>query len=249
MKSQPFGFTMAVAFATLSLLISILCIDIIDICHKYQGYSTKMQAETSKIATSIELPFEKDDKEVIIDSKDALNSIAAGEIILGTTEEIAVEHENIKKDALDKALEAEKARQVYDGLTLEELTSKINTMFKGSYLKNTGNLFASYSLEKGVDTYTVVAIVLLETGCSYKCSTQVKTCNNVGGIKGGPSCNGTSYKKFDTLEEGIKKFIDILSDNYYKKGLDTPEKINTKYATSKTWANKVNKYIDKIRKA
>ena len=41
--------------------------------------------------------------------------------------------------------------------------------------------------------------------------------------------------------------MDLLYNNYYAKGLTTPEKINPKYAESKTWAQKVNKYIEKIR--
>lgn len=248
MKSQPFGFTVSVAFATLSLLTSILCINIIDICYEYQGYSAKLKAEASKMATSIEAPFEKEE-EIIVDSKKALKSVASGEIIEGTAAEIAAAQEKAIKEAEAKALEEEKKRKVYDGLTLDELTAKINKMFKGSYLDGTGEQFASYSLEKNVDTYTAVAIVLLETGCTWTCSKQVRTCNNVGGMKGSPSCNGTSYRSFDTLEQGIKSFIDNLSKNYYKKGLDTPEKMNKKYAASSTWAQKVNKYIEKIKKA
>ena len=137
---------------------------------------------------------------------------------------------------------------VYDGMTLDELAEKLNRSLK-STLSDTGMSFAKYAVEMGIDPYLAVAIVLHETGCNYSCSTQVKQCYNVGGMKGGPSCNGTSYKKFDSLDDGIYSFMYNLKTNYYDKGLTTAEQMNKKYAASKTWATKVNNYINKIKAA
>ena len=135
---------------------------------------------------------------------------------------------------------------VYDNMTFDELSDKLNRSLK-SKLSGTGNLFAKYSLEKGVDPYLAVAIVLHETGCNWNCSTLVTSCNNVGGMKGSPSCGNGSYKAFATLEEGIKAYIDNLYNNYYAYGLNTAELINPKYAASTTWASKVNWYIEVIK--
>ena len=137
---------------------------------------------------------------------------------------------------------------VYDGMTLNELAEKLNRSLK-STISGTGMSFAKYAVEMGIDPYLAVAIVLHETGCNYSCSTQVKQCYNVGGMKGGPSCNGTSYKKFDSLDDGIYSFMYNLKTNYYDKGLTTAEQMNKKYAASKTWATKVNNYINKIKAA
>lgn len=137
---------------------------------------------------------------------------------------------------------------VYDGMTLNELAEKLNRSLK-STLSGTGMSFAKYSVDMGIDPYLAVAIVLHETGCNYKCSTQVKQCYNVGGMKGGPSCNGTSYKKFDSLDDGIYSFMYNLKTNYYDKGLTTAEQMNKKYAASTSWATKVNHYINKIKAA
>ena len=52
---------------------------------------------------------------------------------------------------------------------------------------------------------------------------------------------------FNTLDEGIKGYLDILYNNYYSKGLTTPELMNPTYAASTTWASKVNWYIEKIK--
>lgn len=135
---------------------------------------------------------------------------------------------------------------VYDGLTLAQLTEKLNKNLK-STLTNTGHYFANYYLETGLDPYLAVAIVLQETGCKWTCSKLVRNCNNIGGMKGSPKCNGGSYRKYDSLEEGINGYLNMLYKNYYSKGLTTPELINPKYATSTTWSKNVNSYIDNIK--
>lgn len=130
---------------------------------------------------------------------------------------------------------------VYDGLTMEQLVAKLNKNLK-SNLSGKGDLYAKYSLEYGVDPYLAVSISLLETGCNAGCSNLVKNKNNVGGMMG-----NSGALSFDTLEEGIKKFIKNIKVNYYDYGLKTPEQMNPKYAASKTWAQKVNKYMETIK--
>ena len=135
---------------------------------------------------------------------------------------------------------------VYDNMTLNELAEKLNRSLK-STLSSTGLSFAKYAIDMNIDPYLAVAIVLHETGCNGTCSKQVRECYNVGGMKGGPSCNGTSYKKFASLDEGIYSFMYNLKTNYYDKGLTTPEQMNKKYAASKAWAGKIHHYINKIK--
>lgn len=136
--------------------------------------------------------------------------------------------------------------KVYNDMTLNELADKLNRSLN-STISNQGYLIASYSLERGVDPYLAVAIMLLETGCKWECSRLVKSCNNVGGQKGSPSCGGGSYRRFDSLDAGIRGFIDNLANNYYAYGLNTPEAMNRKYAESTSWASKVNAYISEIQ--
>ena len=137
---------------------------------------------------------------------------------------------------------------IYDGLTLKELTEKLNKNLT-STLSNTGHYFANYYTKTGLDPYLAVAIVLQETGSKWTCSKLVRNCNNIGGIKGSPKCNGGSYKQYDSLESGINGYLDMLYKNYYAKGLTTPELINPKYATSTEWSINVNKYIESIKKS
>lgn len=134
----------------------------------------------------------------------------------------------------------------YNGLTTEQIAAKLNKSLK-SDLAGKGNLIATYSVQKGVDPFVATAIMLVETGCnSGNCSRLVKACNNVGGMVGGSGCNG--YMSFETLDIGIKKFIDNLAKNYYAQGLNTPEKMNSKYAASKTWSSQVNNYVAQLKK-
>lgn len=137
---------------------------------------------------------------------------------------------------------------VFDGLTMKELTEKLDRTLS-SNLDGYGYLFAEKSIELGLDPYLAVAITMLETGCKWGCSSLLRNCNNVAGIKGSPGCNGGSYKSFSSLEEGINYFLEMLYNNYYSKGLTTPEQINKRYAEDKTWYIKVNNYIEDIKKA
>ena len=168
---------------------------------------------------------------------------------------------NIKQDLIEKMskeIEIEEPKEivdysevypeiVYEGMTLEELGEKLDRSLK-SDLSGYGYTIASYAIEYDVDPYMAVAIMLHETGCdSGKCSGLTSRCNNVGGMKGGPSCGNGSYKRFATLDKGIESFMRNLSNNYIKKGLTTPDAINTKYAASTTWSNRVKYYITKVR--
>jgi len=132
---------------------------------------------------------------------------------------------------------------VYDNMTLEELSAKIDRSLN-STISGKGNLIASHSLDMGVDPYMATAIMLHETGCTWGCSYLVNACNNVGGQKG-TGCGAYSY--FNSLDEGIMAFINNLARNYISYGLTTPEEINPKYAEDPNWAKNVNKYIEIIK--
>ncbi len=144
-------------------------------------------------------------------------------------------------DVVDVKLVEEK---VWDNLTLEQLTDKLDRSLN-SNLKGKGYIFANYTKETGLDPYLAVAIVLEESGCSYACSALVNSCNNVAGIKGNGSCNG--YQGYSSLDEGIKSYLKYLYNDYYKKGLKTPEDINPIYAENADWAYKIRNYMDYVK--
>lgn len=139
--------------------------------------------------------------------------------------------------------------EVYEGMTLQELGEKLNRSLGEDVIAGKGELIASECLNRGVDPYLATAVILHETGCasSNGCSNIAKTCNNFGGQKGSPSCNGKSFKQYDSVDEGLVGMIDNLARNYYEKGLNTPETIGPKYCEGNEWAGKINWFIEKIR--
>lgn len=164
---------------------------------------------------------------------------------LNKTPEINNVDKVVKQEIEIVSLKASSPVIVYDGMTMEDLASKLDRSLN-STLSGYGHIFAKYSIEYGVDPYLAVAITLHETGCTWNCSNLVQSCNNVGGMKGS-GCG--SYASFSSLEEGIEAMISNLSRNYINQGLTTPETIGTKYAASSTWASKINYYMNSIRNA
>ena len=149
----------------------------------------------------------------------------------------------IKQEIELVSLKASSPEIVYDGMTMEQLAAKLDKSLS-STLEGYGHSFAKYSIEYGVDPYLAVAITLHETGCTWTCSNLVRSCNNVGGMRG-QGCNG--WAAFESLDAGIEAMIRNLSRNYIQKGLTTPETIGPKYAMSQTWAGKINNYMNKIK--
>lgn len=165
---------------------------------------------------------------------------------------IAEDIERVEKEVEEKKKqEEEKRKQVnentksvsYGNLSIDEVAIKIDKAFNNE-LKGKGYLYASYSISKGVDPYLAAAISLEETGCTWNCSSLVKRCHNVGGMKGS-GCGEYGY--FSDLDTGIKAFIDNIYRNYVLYGLTTADTMNPKYAENPLWARNVNRYIEKIR--
>ena len=162
-----------------------------------------------------------------------------------TVQEQSTEQKDMEDESVVEEIEEE---PLYYGLTYSALIEQINHSLNSS-VSGYGELFVSKSLELGVDPYLAVAIMLHETGCMWDCSNLVKKCNNVGGMKSGTYCTGSSYGKFDTLENGIIAYIENLYNNYISKGLNTPELMQRKYTgySNSTWSSKVTNYIDIIK--
>ena len=201
------------------------------------------------IQSEEQITLEKDKTIVTKDSKIQLKNMAASANTIIKEEDQGKEAEVIPIDMeiAPASVIIPPRIEVYEGMTIDELAAKLNQNLGNGYIAGKGYMIASQCIEKGVDPYVAVAIMLHETGCKYNCSTLVRTCNNVGGQKGSPGCNGGSYKAFATLDDGIIGFINNLQRNYYAKGLNTIEKIAPKYAASSAWPAKIRGYVNQIR--
>ena len=210
-----------------------------DISNKTAAHVLKSSKNKISVDESIQTESEKNEIEVTEEQENMSQNILPDDSQNMETKE-EVENENNQEVEV-----VEQPVIVYDNMTMEQLAEKLDRSLNSS-ISGKGYLIASYSLEKGVDPYLATGIILLETGCSWECSSLVQTCNNVGGQKG-TGCG--SYMAYNTLDDGIKGFIDNLYKNYYSYGLTTPEQMNSKYAESTEWATKVNAYIEKIQQA
>lgn len=161
---------------------------------------------------------------------------------------VVVTEGNSEEEIAKEEQEAKLNEVVFENMTLKELSDKLNRSLN-STLSGQGYTFASSAIELGINPYLAVAIVLHETGCKWECSSLLKNCNNVGGMKGSNNCNGSSYASFPTLADGIDAYMNNLYKNYISIGLTTPEAIGPKYAASNTWASQVNAYINEIKAA
>lgn len=171
-----------------------------------------------------------------------VNELYSASEYKGEVINLSLETEEVKETEVEEVKEPERV-VVYDDMTMEELTNKLDSVLS-SDLSGKGYAFANYSIELGVDPYLAVAIAMHETGCTWNCSSLMRSCNNVGGQKG-EGCG--EYKAYDTLDEGIYGFILNIKNNYVDFGLTTAETMNPKYAEDPEWSAKVNKYIEKMK--
>lgn len=189
------------------------------------------------ITSSLIIGYKEKNKENDLVEKIVINNVLyRSDQLLDRYKESLVE-EIIEEEPIIEEVEP----VVYEGLTLNELGLKIDNVLN-STLDGYGTTIASLALAKGVDPVVASAIILVETGCKWTCSSLVRNANNVGGMK----ASSTRYASFATLEAGIEAFINNLANNYYAKGLTTPEAINTKYATNPNWHQDVYYYVEAI---
>lgn len=107
--------------------------------------------------------------------------------------------------------------------------------------------FYDKAIELGIDPVFAVALAAHETGngSSYLCINN----HNFGGMRG-----QGGWMQFKDKETGIMAYLNLLA-SYHSRGLDTPEKMVSRYApNSPTWVGvvrgsmaKINKDIEKSR--
>ncbi len=216
-------------------------------------YNETILALRGKEYVSVNQTVLKDSKEHIAPLVAVYNDETGIPQVANTKSTTELPKENIaeaksQEDIEREVAEAERSKIVYDNMTLDQLSEKLNRSLN-STIAGQGYAFASSAIELGIDPYLAVAIVMHETGCKWECSSLLKQCNNVGGMKGAGGCNGGSYASFPSLEEGIRAYMNNLYNNYISKGLTTADAMGPKYAASSTWSAQVNAYIKEIKAA
>lgn len=154
-----------------------------------------------------------------------------------TTKEVAIvetKEEIIEKEEVEEVEEVEKEIEEENICKLSEIECKIY----------------EEAINQGLNdeqAYLIIAISKHETG---KWTSNVfKNKNNFGGIY---SSKAKTFYTYKTQDDGIKAMVSLLKNGYFNKGLDTIEKIGSKYCPvgakndpkglNKNWVPSVTKY-------
>ena len=138
----------------------------------------------------------------------------------------------------------------YDGESFSSIGKKLEKFLVKTHLEGYGEYIAKYSVNKGVNPYLIGAMIIVNSNCTIQCNAIVTKCNNVGDLTGSTGgCFGGTYKKYNSLEDGISDFVDYVLVNFYANDLKTPTAIYKKYNKNSAWSYKVSRYMERIKKA
>lgn len=131
--------------------------------------------------------------------------------------------------------------EVYEGKTREEVINQLNKSL-GGVLSGKANIIVDKALSLGVDPYVAAAIMVHESANGN--SRIARNCNNFGGQKGA-GCGG--WKSYPSVQAGIEGMIQNMYNNYYSKGLNTIDKMASRYAESPAWPAKIHSFVNKLK--
>ena len=136
-----------------------------------------------------------------------------------------------------------------------QIKSKDNEIIKLKIIANLNDIEKSIynkSIENELtheQAILIIAISRHETG--NWTSNLYKNNNNFGGLYNG---NEGKFYSYNSKEEGLQAFVNLLKNNYFSKGLDTIEKIGAKYCPigasndstgiNVNWVPRVNQYYN-----
>jgi len=96
-----------------------------------------------------------------------------------------------------------------------------------------------YAAQYRVDWRLIEAIIIHETG--NRTSRAFRQLNNSCGMMGR---NG--LMRFESEAAGVRACASNIRRNYLNRGLKTMEQMNTKYATSRAWAGKIQHFYQRL---
>ena len=136
----------------------------------------------------------------------------------------------------------------YDGESIDSVANKLEKYYAKTSLEGYGKYIAERAIKKSVNPYLVGAIILETTSCKNECSFVFKECNNVATMKGEPGCFGGSYKKYNSVNDGINDLVQMINTKYGEKEKQNPNTIYKELGKNVSWAFKVSRHIEEIKK-
>ena len=136
----------------------------------------------------------------------------------------------------------------FEGESVEKIGKKIDKMLVKTTLEGYGEFIAKTAINKSVNPYLVGGIILESTNCKIECTVLFNQCNNVSGKKGTPGCFGGTYKKYTSINDSISDLVGSISNDFYSTEMQAPYKMFKKYGRNETWAFKVTKFMEQLKK-
>jgi len=110
------------------------------------------------------------------------------------------------------------------------------------------------ALEQGLnENQAKISIAISQWETGHYTSSLFKNSNNIGGLY---NSNAKKFYSYNSIEDGIEAYINNLKKGYFDKGLDTIEKIQTKYCPigaendptglNVNWTSGVTYYYNKL---
>lgn len=169
-----------------------------------------------------------------IASHDLIIVLGGKDVVVDPSEDVLIEEEIVE----------------YDGESFGAIGKKIEKFLVKTTLEGYGEYIAKTSVNKGVNPYLIGAMIIVNSNCNVQCTAIVERCYNVGDLKGSQGgCFGGTYKKYNSVEDGISDFVDYVLVNFYDNDLKTPNAIYKKYDKNSAWSYKVSRYMERIKKA
>ena len=109
----------------------------------------------------------------------------------------------------------------------------IECALKGTWLEGYGQLYYDLEQQYGINAFIAIANAIQETGWDIKKSNKAMNHNNIYGIVNG---------HYDSLEECITYYFDLISRKYVNKGYKSLQAINTRYCPpDDSWSYDIGK--------
>ena len=154
---------------------------------------------------------------------------------------------------LTLATAAPSAADTYDDAELAKPTSTVQSdsglttalieeILQGTALEEQSLVSAILEIEEeyGINAYFTIAVMKLESGNGK--SRLAKSKNNLFGLNATGGGNAKAYA-FDTKADSVRKFGQLIADNYVEKGYTTIEKVARKYCPANDDWSKLVKRI------
>lgn len=128
----------------------------------------------------------------------------------------------------------------YDDIRITSMATPdmIEMALQETWLEGYGELYYQLEKEYGINAFLAIANAFQETGWDINKSNLAMQHNNIYGLKN---------KSFNSIEECIRYYFDLISNHYITEGYTSMAQINTKYCPpDSSWSTDIYSIANKL---